>query len=690
MPSSYLKIDEDTGSESPINREDADVEKTYDLFDLLCVGVGATVGSGVFVLTGLVAHGIAGPGVVISWIIAGCACCLSATSFAELSSRFPHSTSSYTFVRDTLGPWAAYLAAWCLSLECGISAAAVARSWGKKLSLMIHHQIDSDADEWGFNLFACLLQTVTVLLFLTGKDISKMIINIFTVAKVLLVVFMIVMGFCLFDVKNLQPSFTPMGWDGVLRGATLCFFGFVGYDEVCCLALETKGARKLMPTAVFGTISIVCLLYGLSSLALVGMEPFQLINEHNGYSVAFMHRGYHVAGLITAAGEMAMLPLVVILSFLPQPRILAALARDRLAPHALAQTNSKGNFEVAIFFSGSICVLIAAFVPFILLNDLISSGVLLSFNFTNTALILVRRGNTSDSTQQIAVMSYFSVTRCSVLLACFHILAIILALQLSMFNTKNFGQEVSLPVAAGEDTNHAQEETNAFTALLSISNLGMISLLLIAVSLALFYLCPDQEAAAEAKRQADLLVASPTPSPLLQATTNNPGDDFDRAVDVDAEEQSSHRKQSRHRCDPDSHDSSTSSGNEKGRKHDSNSVSPDESSFVPSSTDSMQSFRSASHDLRSSGVDFYRTPGVPFVPLLGIIVNYILIFQLNPSGLAIFVLYFAFASIVYALQVLYNAHCSATGSASASYQQVADNVERVHGVNRADGIELMH
>eukprot|EP01040_Poterioochromonas_malhamensis_P017048 gene17048-19505_t len=443
---------------------DAHLTKTYGLFDLLCVGVGATVGSGVFVLTGLVARDIAGPGVVLSWVIAGCACCLSATSFAELSSRFPSSTSSYTFVKHTLGEFPAYLAAWCLSLECGLSAAAVARSWGRKLvslwSLTGATAIDgttttmmattTTTDTWGFNLYACLLQLAAVGLFLAGKDVSKMVINVFTVAKVLLIVFMVAMGLSLFRVAHFQPTLTPMGWDGILRGSTMCFFGFVGYDEVCCLALETKHARVLMPQAVFGTIALVCLLYGLSSVALVGMEHYTMIDRDNGYAMAFAQAGYPTVATITAVGEMVMLPLVVLLSFLPQPRILAALARDGLAPSVLAQMYANGNLVPAIVVSGVVAVVVASWVPFVVLNDLISAGVLLSFNATNSALILVRcerpavvRGSPRTAAAVGASRvhgggrregSTWPWSQCQVLLVVFHGLAILFALQLSHYN----------------------------------------------------------------------------------------------------------------------------------------------------------------------------------------------------------------------------------------------------------------
>lgn len=376
------------------------VEQNHSLFDLLCIGVGATVGSGVFVLTGLVAHSYAGPGVVVSWAVAGLACGFSAMSYAELSASLPSPGSSYSYVYRYLGELPAYLAAYCLSLECGMSAAAVARNWGVKLSNFLGQSaITSGDQDQGLNVYSGLLMAATVFLFLLGSDASKLTINIFTVVKILLILFMIACGWSLFQPRNIE-HFAPMGVTGIMRGATSCFFGFVGYDEVCCMALETKNPQESLPIAVFGTIFIVSALYMLSSFALVGMQSYDKIDSQSGFAVAFYDNGYIIPGNITALGELITLPLVVIVSFLPQPRILYAMAKDHLCPQAFATCNNKGVFVQGVLYSGVVCTLIAFFVPFSALDDVISAGVLLSFNMTNCCVILRRMdpgANEADS-----------------------------------------------------------------------------------------------------------------------------------------------------------------------------------------------------------------------------------------------------------------------------------------------------
>lgn len=359
----------------------------YSFFDLLCVGLGATVGSGIFVVAGQVAHETAGPAVILSWCLAGLACCLSALAYAELTCRWPSAGSSYTFVYATLGEWLAVLTALSLTLECGISGAAVARSWGAKVAALLQPATaqDSPYEDQGFNLYAALLQLGVVLLFACGVGVSRLAVNWLAIAKAAVVLLLLSGGLLYYQPANLHP-FTPYGMKGVMKGATTCFFGFIGYDEVCCLAQETADPRRLLPAAIFATIFSAAFLYSLASLALVGMRYYEDIDSQNSFYSAF--RSVHEPTLATcvAVGELATMPLVVMASFLPQPRLLYALGRDKLAPAFLANTD----LTAGVLLSGAVCVVVAAFVPYATLNNLVSGGVLLSFNLTNIALILLR------------------------------------------------------------------------------------------------------------------------------------------------------------------------------------------------------------------------------------------------------------------------------------------------------------
>ncbi|CAK9252805.1 unnamed protein product [Sphagnum jensenii] len=204
------------------------------LFDLLCVGVGGTIGTGVFVLSGLIAKEYSGPSAMFSFLIAGFACLISAASYGELSSRIPTAGSSYVYAYAALGEYPAVIAAWSLSLEYGLSGAAVSRSWGDKLATWVSSfgvSISTPLDAVGINLFAGFLMITCVLILLGGMNTGKITVNVFTVFKVLLVFFMMFGGFSQFQAQNLTPL-VPLGYGGILRGATSCFFGYVGFDEV--------------------------------------------------------------------------------------------------------------------------------------------------------------------------------------------------------------------------------------------------------------------------------------------------------------------------------------------------------------------------------------------------------------------------------------------------------------------------
>ena len=378
------------------------LSRSLTLFDLICVGVGGTLGSGIFVLTGLISREYAGPGVVFSWVIAGVCTCLSAMAYAEMASRIPSCGSAYAYAYCALGELPAFLVAFFMTLEYGISGAAIARSWGNKLSYWFQSMgvnfplLDYLEQHYSINLYAALLHLLCVLILLMGVKVGKLVVNVFTVIKVFLVLFMIVVGFCYFTVENLQ-NMNPYGVNGIFRGSSAAFFGLLGYDEVCILSAEAHDPQRNLPYAVFGTIFISSLFSILASLALVGMLPYSAIDPENGFGIAFRQLDAMWAQHIVSAGEVLTLPLVVLVSFLAQPRLLYEMSVDRLLPMAFSEIDARGNLSQGIVISGSVLTVIALFVPFSYLNDMISAGVLLSFNITNSSLIAFRRGDPHDS-----------------------------------------------------------------------------------------------------------------------------------------------------------------------------------------------------------------------------------------------------------------------------------------------------
>jgi amino acid transporter len=405
-----------------------------NFWDLLGIGVGSTVGSGVFVLVGTVATNYAGPSCFISMILAGSAALCSGVCYAELSSRIPTAGSTYVYTKHCWGECVSVVAAACITLEYAISGAAVARTWGDKVLTWIQPILsseiksrngnnDSDSSFLGMvaswlqpgsivNIPACLVSIGATAVLLSGRSTSKSVTNWITIFKMIIIAFMIIAGLCLYDHNNMPPAakdsvssatenevhtsstwfirWAPYGLSGISTGATVSFFGFLGYDEVCCVAGEAINPSKDMPRAVIGTIFITTICYVLAAIAITGMIPYTDISPTIGFPDAFVQRDYHWIGTCTAIGELLTLPVVVVCCLLPQPRLTYSMALDGLLPKLFCEVDLKGSLHSGTAFAGCVMILVATFCPFTYLDDLISGGILLAFCMTNSCLVLFR------------------------------------------------------------------------------------------------------------------------------------------------------------------------------------------------------------------------------------------------------------------------------------------------------------
>lgn len=404
------------------------LERHLSLMDLLAIGIGCTIGSGLFVLSGLVAHEYAGPASAISWAIAGFASCLSGACYAELSSRIPLAGSAYAYSFVAMGEFPAVLAAACLALDYVGSSAAVSRSFGDKVVAWLADHYG--AEHWAVTMggsawspFAFIISFVTALLLLAGIKASKSVTKFFTATKVLLVAFMISVGTAYIQPMNWRP-FVPsqFGYSGVLRGATATFFGYLGYDEIAVLGAEALEPKKNLPRAILSTIISVSLIYVVAAMILTGMSPFEEISAISGFPSAFESNGAIFAGQVTAIGEIFTLPVVILTTIMGQPRLQYALSRDGLLPPSFGEIDSNGNLTKGSMICGGLMVAIATFVPFDHLNDMISCGVLTALSLTDTSLILLWHPSPPSRTGLAESM-----------MGLFHILALFTGLALSHF-----------------------------------------------------------------------------------------------------------------------------------------------------------------------------------------------------------------------------------------------------------------
>ena len=396
------------GTESTTAQDTAMVveplRRHLSLFALVAIGIGITVGSGLFVLCGFVAKHYAGPATSLSWLIGGVTACLSGSAYAELSARVPAAGSAYAYAFVAIGELPALLAAACLSVEYLVAPAAVARSWGSKVVIYLTATFNTTNStgetvaDWfqpsaallGFSPLGALITTICTGILLAGVRESKMVTNVVTITKVSVVLYMVFVGFFFVTASNWEPFIPPeFGVAGVFRGATASFLGYIGYDEIACLAGEAKNPKRNLPLATMITLGSITILYTLSALSLTGMQPFNSISAVSGFPAAFRYNDATFSAQLTALGELATLPVVVLLAIMAQPRLQHALAEDGLIPAWFGVQTAEGNLWNGTVFAGGVTCLAASFIPFHLLSAMISSAVLVSLSITDTSLILL-------------------------------------------------------------------------------------------------------------------------------------------------------------------------------------------------------------------------------------------------------------------------------------------------------------
>ncbi|OQS01115.1 Amino Acid-Polyamine-Organocation (APC) Family [Achlya hypogyna] len=399
-------------------------ERSLGLFDLIMIGIGGTVGSGVFATAGLVcsnssaiARYYAGPAAVLSWIFAGIGCILSSGAFMELSCLIPADGSTYAYAYHALGELPATIAGFLLTLEYGISSAGNARAWSAKFVVWLKTMFNVDSPAWmrpagtSIDLYAGLLLTLCVLIVLGGMSLGKRLINAITLTKISVVLFIIIAGLTKFEPANISPFVpaeaqnergqTVFGWPGVMLGASASFYGYIGYDEVCCLAGEAINPRKNIPRAVLGTVLGAAALSILATLSIVGMQKYSEINVDESYGEAFKSVGrrskrcltmvgYAWASPIVETGEVVTMPVGILIGFLAQPRVQCAMAQDGLMPAIFGRLDAHRNPRHGAVLMGLFLVALATVVEFHVLWNFISLGILLAFNLTNLSLLVVR------------------------------------------------------------------------------------------------------------------------------------------------------------------------------------------------------------------------------------------------------------------------------------------------------------
>ncbi|MBV8253893.1 MAG: amino acid permease [Chitinophaga sp.] len=411
------------------------LKRTLGAGSLIALGIGAIIGAGLFVRTAAAAGQHAGPAVTISFIIAAFGCALAGLCYAEFASMIPIAGSAYTYSYATLGEFIAWIIGWDLVLEYALGAATVAIGWSQYLNKLLtnifhitipyqwcHSPFEiSDAGVRGImNVPSIGILLLLTMLLVRGIQGSAIVNNIIVICKVAIVILFIILGWQFINPVNHTPftiaadagtvtmhngqvvdysNFFNHGWGGVLRGAGVVFFAFIGFDAVSTAAQETVNPKKNMPIGILVSLAICTLLYILFSYVLTGIAPYKDFVRAGGeasvaYTIDTYMHGYAWLSTFITVAILAGFSSVILVMLLGQTRVFYSMSNDGLVPPVFAKLHPKYRtpYRSQWMFFG-FTTLFAAFVPDSVVGDMTSIGTLFAFVLVCVGVIIMRKNN---------------------------------------------------------------------------------------------------------------------------------------------------------------------------------------------------------------------------------------------------------------------------------------------------------
>jgi APA family basic amino acid/polyamine antiporter len=396
---------------------------------LIMLGIGAIIGTGIFVLTGQAAAANAGPAIVISMVLAGVTSVLAALCYSEFAASVPVAGSAYTYAYATLGEFVAWVIGWDLILEYALGAATVAVGWSgnfvtflAQLGLSFPAALSAapgtavavaggDPVTAVFNLPAVLITVAVTALLVVGVSESASVNAVIVVIKVAVVLVVICAGAFFVDTNNWHPfipentgTFGEYGWSGVLRGAGVIFFAYLGFDAVSTSAQEARNPQRDMPRGILGSLAICTILYVLVSGVMVGLVPYKaMLNQAAPLVVAVEAAAGRAVGtpwqgpmellkILVTVGALAGLSSVMVVMMLGQPRIFLSMAKDGLLPEWASRLHPRFRTpHISTLVTGCVVALAAGLTPIGTLGNLVSIGTLMAFVIVSLGIIVLRR-----------------------------------------------------------------------------------------------------------------------------------------------------------------------------------------------------------------------------------------------------------------------------------------------------------
>lgn len=378
--------------------ESSGMKRNLTALDLVLLGIGCIIGTGIFVLTGIAAAKYAGPAVMISFILAGTACAFAALAYAEFASIVPSAGSAYTYTYTSLGEFVAFITAWCLILEYTVATAAVASGWsGYVVGLLKSGGIElsplfTAAPYNGgiVNIPAILIVLFISFLLVRGTKESTSLNRILVYVKLIAVFIFLLLATPHVNTANWEP-FMPYGFAGVSAGAAIVFFAYIGFDAVATSAEECKNPGRDLPIGIVGSLVVCTVLYIAVAAVLTGVVPYTLLNTSEPVAFALRHIGYNFGSALVGVGALSGITTVLLVLMYGQSRLFFAISRDGLIPKNICKIHPvyRTPYRITII-SALVVSLLAGLLPIGLIAEMANIGTLAAFVISAIGVLTLR------------------------------------------------------------------------------------------------------------------------------------------------------------------------------------------------------------------------------------------------------------------------------------------------------------